>query len=720
MDTSTFAQKIKAKYPAYQNVDDATLVNKFIEKYPVYKSQVNIQTDTGADISQTGSAIVNTVNKGVDKYAEIQARQDAGTQGGLRTKLQQLGVGAGTASGVIGDVLTGAIKTVLPQSGENLVKQGLSEGMKGLADLTNRYDEIKNTNPTLAFGINTALGFTPDAALTVKDLMSGYEKLKTTNPALAQDIDSALGFVQLGLDVAGAGIGAKGAKVAGKAGMEAVQTGANKVVGELATGIDNVAGSIVPKPEDIMNRVARLTPTDARKFEAAAGKSHGQYLKETGNFGTPDEIVKKEAEKFVQSINEADNALASLPGEYKSPSIDIAAAELVDKAKRVSAPGIDSPILARSIELQNKANTTGLTMSEVNELKRMYERNVKLGYNKLMNADAVERATNIDNALRNWQFKQAKELGFTNLDELNKQTQLSKFMVDKLGNQILGKSGNNAVGLTDWIMVSGGDPTAIGGLLVKKFFSSEKVQSKIAQMLTKEAPQAVKTATINKPSTSIGLGSGEVTLSKPSQQLLEGKQLKKASTTVSRKNGIKSSDLSTEAKKYKSADDFVEFNKETSGLFNEKVLPGYEHKYSTYRLKDFLGELAPKQYKDIGDINLSLVEPNNNKYGIGGKFPSYTNAAFIIPKNGDIPFIVINKELKGLQLKNAIIEEVEHALTYRKNPEFVKTAAFTKGDDYLTNKAEVAAKVNSEKRLKDIEKNIQSQLTDIWNKANKK
>ena len=39
MDTSTFAQKIKAKYPAYQNVDDATLVTKFIEKYPVYKQE---------------------------------------------------------------------------------------------------------------------------------------------------------------------------------------------------------------------------------------------------------------------------------------------------------------------------------------------------------------------------------------------------------------------------------------------------------------------------------------------------------------------------------------------------------------------------------------------------------------------------------------------------------------------------------------------------------
>ena len=36
MDTVTFAQKIKEKYPQYQNTDDITLVNKIIEKYPQY------------------------------------------------------------------------------------------------------------------------------------------------------------------------------------------------------------------------------------------------------------------------------------------------------------------------------------------------------------------------------------------------------------------------------------------------------------------------------------------------------------------------------------------------------------------------------------------------------------------------------------------------------------------------------------------------------------
>lgn len=272
MDTITFAQKIKAKYPAYQNVDDATLVSKFIEKYPEYKSQVNVQSETGADISQTGSAIVNTVNKGVDKYNEIQARKDAGTQSGLRTKLQQLGVGASTASGVIGDVINGAVKTVLPQSGENLVKQGLSTGMKGLYDLTNRYDEIKKTNPTLAFGINAALGFTPDAALSVKDLMTGYEKLKTTNPKLAQDIDSTLGFVQLGLDVVGIGETTSLVKSGIKKGVQLAETGVKDIAqagSDITTGAsqlkDEAIQILAPKVDEQVKTVLQNTPTE--KFD---------------------------------------------------------------------------------------------------------------------------------------------------------------------------------------------------------------------------------------------------------------------------------------------------------------------------------------------------------------------------------------------------------------------------------------------------------------------
>jgi hypothetical protein len=123
-------------------------------------------------------------------------------------------------------------------------------------------------------------------------------------------------------------------------------------------------------------------------------------------------------------------------------------------------------------------------MSEINEVKRLYEKEVKLGYNKLTNGDKVQQATNIDDALREWQVQQAKDLGFTNIDELNKQTQLSKFLINKLGDRIVGKASSNGMDLSDWIVLSGGNPASIAGFLTKKFFSSAIIQAKTAELLS--------------------------------------------------------------------------------------------------------------------------------------------------------------------------------------------------------------------------------------------
>ncbi len=249
--------------------------------------------------------------------------------------------------------------------------------------------------------------------------------------------------------------------------------------------VDKVGNKIIPESTEIMNRVARLKPNDAKQFENLAGKTHGEYLTETGNFGTPDEIIKKEAAKFTRSKDTVDTELSKLPGTFEDGSIADALQGLAEKAKSTSGANVKSPYFNRVIELDAKHASKGLTMDEINEVKRLYERNVKLGYNKLVNGEKVEQATNIDNALREWQVKKAQELGFNNISELNKQTQLSRFVVDKLGEQLIGQNGLNGVNLTDWVMLSGGDPTAIAGFLTKKFFSSKSVQSKVAEFLNK-------------------------------------------------------------------------------------------------------------------------------------------------------------------------------------------------------------------------------------------
>lgn len=268
-------------------------------------------------------------------------------------------------------------------------------------------------------------------------------------------------------------------------------------IGEAASSVSDAAQSAVGGAKEaivgdasanIMNRVARLNPTDFSKFEKMAGETPGEYLARTGNFGSPDTIIANEATKFTNSLNEVDTALESLPGTYKPGAVKDALAQLQDKAEAVSTENVKAPFAEDVQALTDKFNSSGLDMAEINTVKRLYERNVKLGYSKLLNPDAVEKATNVDSAIRDWQANKAEDLGFTNISDLNKQTQISKFIINKLGDKIVGQSGLNGISLTDWIMLSGGTPESVAGFLVKKFFSSKTVQANIAKLLSTGKP----------------------------------------------------------------------------------------------------------------------------------------------------------------------------------------------------------------------------------------
>ena len=243
-----------------------------------------------------------------------------------------------------------------------------------------------------------------------------------------------------------------------------------------------------------MNRVARLTPTQAEGFKKlSGGESHGEYLTRTGNFGSPYKIVENEATKFTNSLKETDAALEQLPGVYKSDSVTTMLSDLAERELKIGVTSVKTPTeiktgiptsdTAKIQYLFEKNEIGGLNMAEINQVKRIYERTVKLGYYKERNTIGLERATRLDSHVRNWQVDLAESLGLKNLPELRKQTQLSKYIVNNLGKQLSGKVGNNAITLTDWIVLSGGDPTAIGAFFAKKIFLNKGFQAGVAKRL---------------------------------------------------------------------------------------------------------------------------------------------------------------------------------------------------------------------------------------------
>lgn len=416
----------------------------------------------GQKVAGVGAAIVNPLERlgqGILNQAAPLFGLEKQTyhKGIFGNDVDTLGYKNGTALGgkelakdVAGNLLQNAANLPLFR-GAGLTYQGLKTAVKGksLAPIIGGVKQLAKEGAAaggLAFG------------------GSALEQQKTVPRALGEGL-----------------LGAAGGAVAGPilgAGIPLVTRG--------AMNIPKLKRALTPTSEGLLNRSNRLTPTQANNFmKLSGGESHGAYLERTGNFGTPQETVANEATKFVNSLKEVDDTLASIQGTYKSKPQDLMLDDLVAREASIGVPNGESSAIAR---LYNKNKTQGLTMEEGNYLKRLYERTVKLGYQKEQNSIGIARSTRIDDAFRKWQFKTAKENGFTNLDALNKQTQLSRFIVDKLGSQIGGKTGNEAISLTDWIVLSGLDPTAIGAFFLKRGILDKGFQAGLAKVLSKKTP----------------------------------------------------------------------------------------------------------------------------------------------------------------------------------------------------------------------------------------
>jgi hypothetical protein len=311
-----------------------------------------------------------------------------------------------------------------------------------------------------------------------------FQQWAEENPEAYQKLTDVLSVASSSGQIAGDILVGDQVAKATQTGVNAVKSGAKKSVNSLMKASEAVYPENSPISESIMNKVARVSPKEAQTFKKMTGKSMGEYLTEKGNFNSPQKIIEVEAKTFAQTLADKEATLAKLPGTYKSGVVDDVLKSLKEKAIETSTANVKAPYANQVSQWITKSKTTGLTMKEINDIKKLFEREVKLGYNKMTDATKIKQATYVDDALRTFQDETASQLGFTNIGELSKQIQASKFIVDKLGNKVVNSDLLNGVSLTDYIILSGADPASIAGFLTKKLFSNKAIQAKIAKMLS--------------------------------------------------------------------------------------------------------------------------------------------------------------------------------------------------------------------------------------------
>lgn len=312
MDTTTFAQKIKAKYPAYQNVDDATLVTKFIEKYPVYKSQVKTEPtmteSISTDVQQRGQNIsdINSMrNQGQSVVGEVLssvAPKLSERVGGLLKRGQQVNqlvsnpssdvAVTGQLAGGINDILGEAISAIIPEKWKQ-------------------------------FGAEKVQNLLGQAGI---DTIEKYNDWATKNPLTAKNIEGAVNIVGL-LPSAKAG------EVVGTAAVDTLKTGGTKIVGvvdDITSGGMKFAGDsktklmefIAPEIDKKVAVVLEKTPTVKFNEMENVAKLASENFDNPSAFEVVSNKIADSAEQINGQVKSLSQQKKSIISKAKNGSTD--------------------------------------------------------------------------------------------------------------------------------------------------------------------------------------------------------------------------------------------------------------------------------------------------------------------------------------------------------------------------------------------------------------
>lgn len=173
---------------------------------------------------------------------------------------------------------------------------------------------------------------------------------------------------------------------------------------------------------------------------------------------------------------------------------------------------------------------------------------------------------------------------------------------------------------------------------------------------------------------------------------------------------------SLDPKSFNTVDEFV-------SAYNKK--PVFKSNIDLQKLNDtetktvgnvLRGELKNK-YKNVADVRIETVTPGSFydadlAKNVKGQIVLLDNDELVILMRSDIP---VSK------MREILLEEIDHAATYKRNPEFITRDAVVanKGttQEYSKLPSEKAARSNVEKRLLE-SRYTQKELEDIWKQAN--
>ena len=262
-----------------------------------------------------------------------------------------------------------------------------------------------------------------------------------------------------------------------------------KGVGVIKEGIEAIPIPSIKnakKAAEKMSNLAKILPSKVDEFKRlSGGKSHGEWLVERGMISEREVLVKDLSKRFKDSYDTFNDAVNNVGSAklYKNEGVVEALGELVKHFDKVG----DKAKVSIMKKRLTKMKAEGLDAKEILNIKRDFEKNIKVGYKANIATEPITLQFNdrIDTNLRNKLTDILTENGFDNAEELSQEIQLSRFLADNIDKKLGRQSVTDFYSLTDKLLIGAIPitPTAAAGFRLKKLVTSEWWQSKGIKLL---------------------------------------------------------------------------------------------------------------------------------------------------------------------------------------------------------------------------------------------
>lgn len=238
MTRDEFIIKIREKYPQWNKIDDDTLYNQVLQRYPTYRSQITEtqeQPEVMAEPEQEKPGFFSRVKTALgERVGEIKktfGEQARGEINPAETGVRVVGDIAGGVGDIFGAALSPAVQKIAEKEWAQPAFQALSQGMES-------YEDWKNSSE-----INRRTAEVLEATVNVADLVAGAKGLSFGRKAIkkgATEATEIAGRVATKID----DFATPALKTAKEAAVEVIPNRQAIVSGQITKALDLTAGDV--------------------------------------------------------------------------------------------------------------------------------------------------------------------------------------------------------------------------------------------------------------------------------------------------------------------------------------------------------------------------------------------------------------------------------------------------------------------------------------------